>query len=45
MQHSPRLISKLSEPVHYQLNMYAIAASAAGVSLLALTQPAEAKIV
>lgn len=45
MQHSPRSLSKLSEPVHHQLNMYAIAASAAGVSLLALTQPAEAKIV
>jgi hypothetical protein len=37
--------SNLSESVHQQLNMYAIAAGAAGVSLLALTQPSEAKIV
>jgi hypothetical protein len=37
--------SNLSELVHQQLNMYAIAASAAGVSLLALAQPAQAKIV
>ncbi len=36
---------KLSESLHQRLNAYALAASAAGVSLLALAQPAEAKIV
>jgi len=41
----PRIPSKLSESVHRQLNAYALAASAAGVSVLALTQPANAKIV
>jgi len=35
----------LSEPVHKQLNMYALAEGAAGVSLLAMVQPAEGKIV
>jgi hypothetical protein len=37
--------SKLSDSVHHQLNMYALAASAAGVGMLALAQPVEAKIV
>jgi len=41
----PRTPSKLSESVRRQLNSYAFAASAAGVGLLALAQPAEAKIV
>jgi hypothetical protein len=41
----PRKTANLSESIHQQLNMYAIAAGAAGVSLLALAQPAEAKIV
>lgn len=41
----PRRTSNLSESVHRQLNMYALAASAAGVSLLALAEPADAKIV
>jgi len=36
--------SRLAEPVRQHLNMYALAASAAGVGVLALTQPAEAKI-
>ena len=47
MRHSerPGTTADLSEPVHQQLNMYALAASAAGVSLLSLTQPAEAKII
>jgi hypothetical protein len=48
MKRSPRpreTPANLSESVHYQLNMYALAASAAGVSLLGLAQPAEAKIV
>ncbi len=42
---SRKTTSNLSESTHQQLNMYALAASAAGVSLLALTQPADAKIV
>ena len=42
---SRRPPSDLSESVHQQINMYALAASAAGVSLLALAQPSEAKIV
>jgi hypothetical protein len=36
---------KISDSLHQRINMYALAASAAGVSLLALSQPAEAKIV
>jgi len=41
----PRKTVNLSESFHRQLNMYALAAGAAGVSLLALTPPAEAKII
>ena len=41
----PRTPTRLSDSVHHQLNMYALAASAAGVGALALAQPAEAKIV
>jgi hypothetical protein len=41
----PRKIVKLSEPIHQQLNMYAIAAGAAGVGALALVPPSEARIV
>jgi hypothetical protein len=41
----PRKTANLSESLHQQLNMYALAASAAGVSVLSLAQPAEAKIV
>jgi hypothetical protein len=37
--------SVLSESIHQQLNSYALAASAAGVGMLALTPPAEARIV
>jgi hypothetical protein len=36
--------SNLSEAIHQKLNMYALAASAAGVGVLALAQPSEAKI-
>lgn len=36
---------RLSHALHAQLNMYAIAASAAGVGVLALAQPATAKVV
>jgi hypothetical protein len=41
----PRKTANLSASIHHQLNMYAIAAAAAGVSLLALAPQAEAKIV
>ncbi len=41
----PRTPSRLSDSAHHQFNMYALAASAAGVSLLALAQPSEARIV
>jgi len=37
--------SRLSDSLRHNLNMYALAASAAGVGLLALAQPSEAKIV
>lgn len=37
--------ANLSESVHQQLNMYALAAGAAGVGLLASAQPSAAKIV
>jgi hypothetical protein len=36
---------QLSDSLHKQLNAYALAASAAGAGLLALVQPAEAKII
>jgi hypothetical protein len=41
----PRTTVELSKSLHRQLNAYAIAAGAAGVGMLALAQPAEAKIV
>jgi hypothetical protein len=41
----PRKISELSEGVNHQLTLYSLAASAAGVSLLALAPPAEGKVV
>ncbi len=41
----PRAPIGLSDSVHHQLNMYAVAASAAGVGMLALVPPAEGKIV
>jgi hypothetical protein len=41
----PRTPFRLSDSLHHQLNMYALAASAAGVSVLTLTQPAAAKII
>jgi hypothetical protein len=40
-----KTVSNLSESVHHQLNMYALAAGAAGVGMLAVVRPAEAKIV
>jgi hypothetical protein len=42
---SPGNPSNLSDAFHHQLNMYALAASAAGVSVLALAPPAEGKII
>ena len=47
MERSPTYhrIFKRSDSVHKQLNMYALAAGAAGVSLMALAELAEAKIV
>jgi hypothetical protein len=41
----PRKTAKLSESTNHQLHMYALAASAAGVGVLALAQSAEAKII
>ena len=41
----PRTPCNLSESVHNQLNMYALAATAAGVGMLALAPPAGARIV
>jgi hypothetical protein len=43
--YGPRTTAKLSEPTNRRLNMYALAAGAAGVGVLALAQPVEAKIV
>jgi hypothetical protein len=41
----PRKTANLSESIHQQLNMYAFAAGAGGLGALALTLPAEARIV
>lgn len=41
----PRTASELSAAVNHKLTLYALAASSAGVGMLALAQPAEAKIV
>jgi hypothetical protein len=40
-----RTTAELSKSLNHQLNMYALAAGAAGVGFLALAQPSEAKIV
>jgi hypothetical protein len=45
MAQSPRSLTKLPDSTCRQLNMYALAASAAGVTALAMAQPAEGKIV
>jgi hypothetical protein len=45
MKRPPRKPSHLSESLHQRLNAYTLAASAAGVGLLAVAQPAEGKIV
>jgi hypothetical protein len=41
----PRETANLCESIHQQLNMYALAAGAAGAGMLALALPAEGKIV
>jgi hypothetical protein len=41
----PRTPRRLSAPLQHRLNTYALVASAAGVSVLALAQPSEARIV
>jgi len=41
----PRKTAELPRSLHQQLNLYAIAAGAAGVGMFALAQPADAKIV
>ena len=43
--HSRRAACNLAASLHHRLNMYAMAASAAGVGALALTQSADAKVV
>ena len=45
MKRPARVPSQLSESLHQRLNAYCLAASAAGVGVLAMTQPAEGKIV
>jgi hypothetical protein len=45
MKRSPRNTASLSDSVRHHLNLYAIAAGAAGVSALALSRPAKAEIV
>lgn len=42
---APRKTASLSPAIYQKLNAYALAASAAGVGILALTQPAQGKIV
>jgi hypothetical protein len=47
MKRSPRIrrTAYLPQSIHHKLNMYATAAGAAGVGMLAISPPAEAKIV
>jgi hypothetical protein len=45
MPRASRQVASLSDSLNHQLNMYALAANAAGVAVLALVQPADAKIV
>lgn len=45
MKRTSRIPSNLSDSLYERLNSYALAASAAGVGVLALAQPAEARIV
>jgi hypothetical protein len=41
----PRIKAKLSEVIEHHLKSYSIAAAAAGVSMFALTQPADAEVI
>jgi hypothetical protein len=41
----PCTTAQFSDSIHHRLNMYAVAAGAAGVGMLALAQPSEAKII
>lgn len=43
--HKPGEVRGLSAPYQHQLSAYALAAAAAGVSVVALSQPSEAKII
>ena len=45
MKRPARVPTQLSESLHHRLNAYALAASAAGVGVLALAQSAEAEII
>jgi hypothetical protein len=45
MKRSPRNPVNLADAIHRQLSMYALSASAAGVGMSALAQPAEGKII
>jgi hypothetical protein len=45
MKRPDRMPTRLSESLHRQINAYALAASAAGVGVLALTQAAEGKVI
>jgi hypothetical protein len=45
MKHSSRTASSLSESLHQRLNAYAIATGAAGMGMLTLAQPGEAKVI
>ncbi len=45
MKRNARTLFPLAEPLHQRLTVYALAASAAGVGILALTQSADAKII
>ena len=45
MTRSPRPRTNLTDSLHRQLNMYALAAGGAGVAVLAMAQPAAAEIV
>ena len=42
---APRTPRILSDWIHHQLNLYTLAATAAGIGMLALARPAEAKVI
>jgi hypothetical protein len=45
MKRPARTSVQLSKSLHHRLNAYALASGAAGVGMLAMAQPAEAKII